>query len=261
MASDPLADWPGRRALTDAAGRTALVYSEDERAGRRCADGAWRPPSASAASAAEVVVRQLAGWTLSSSDSELVDELRRRGAAPVRHAHSMSHGLAELPHPPVVGFTVAPLTPGDLVRRASEVADVAWRAYPAELGDHDWPDTAAAAAGMRAVSRGEVLGPMTDASRIALADGGRALGACLVVDRGGPPPHGGPWVLDVFRDPQATQRGIGAALIASSLRALAAGSAPALGLAVTHSNARALRLYRRLGFVEVEESWTLDLAG
>ena len=261
MASDPLADWPGRRALTDAAGRTALVYSEDERAGRRWADGAWRPPSASAASAAGVVARQLPGWMLSSSDAELVDELRQRGAATVRHAHSMSHGLADLPDPPVVGFTVAPLTPGDLVRRASEVADVAWRAYPAELGDHDWPDVSTAAAGMRSVSAGEVLGPMTDASRIALDDAGRVLGACLVVDRGGPPPHGGPWVLDVFRDPRATQRGIGAALLASSLGALAAGAAPALGLVVTHSNERALRLYRRLGFVEVAESWTLDLPG
>ncbi len=206
-------------------------------------------------------MRQLPGWALSSNDQELVGELRRRGGVVVRRAHSMSHDLTVIPEPPVDGFTVAPLTPSALRARASEVGDVAWRAYPAELGDHDWPDPAAAADGMRAVSSGDVLGRLTDASRIALDDGGGVLGACLVVDRGGPPPHGGQWVLDVFRDPLAPQRGIGAALIAAALRSLAAGSAPALGLAVTHANQRALRLYQRLGFTEIEQSWTLHLPG
>jgi ribosomal protein S18 acetylase RimI-like enzyme len=251
----------GRCTVNDAAGRPALVFSEDERSGRPWADGAWRPPTASAATCADVVVRRLPGWALSSSDRELVEELRRRGGVLVRHAHSMSHDLTVLPEPPVEGFAVTPLTPPLLAARAAEVGDVAWRSYPAELGDHDWADVAAAAGGMRAVSAGDVLGPMSDASRIALDGSGGVLGACLVVDRGGPPPHGGHWVLDVFRDPRAPQRGIGAALIAAALRSLAAGSAPALGLAVTHANERALRLYRRLGFTDIEQSWTLHLPG
>jgi ribosomal protein S18 acetylase RimI-like enzyme len=95
-------------------------------------------------------------------------------------------------------------------------------------------------------------------SRIALV-GRRIAGACLVVDRPGDPPHAGPWVIDIFRDPGCPVRGIGAALLDAVLRAAAEAGLPAVSLAVSHDNAVARRLYRRLGFAEVEESWTLAL--
>ena len=108
------------------------------------------------------------------------------------------------------------------------------------------------------MGRGEILGPMIPESRIALADGA-IVGACLVVDRPGIPPHGGPWVVDIFRDPDSRAQGIGTALLTSVLAAGREAGLPGLSLVVTHDNERAHRLYRHLGFVDVQESWTLTL--
>jgi hypothetical protein len=112
---------------------------------------------------------------------------------------------------------------------------------------------------MRKAAAGEVLGPLLAASTVALGPGDAVLGACLVVDREGPIPDGGPWILDVFRDPTIPLAGVGFNLIGGSMHALADVGAPALGLVVTHANAHARQVYARLGFTSVSESWTVTL--
>jgi ribosomal protein S18 acetylase RimI-like enzyme len=81
-----------------------------------------------------------------------------------------------------------------------------------------------------------------------------------LVDRPGEAPEGGPWVIDIFRDPNSSVTGIGRALLIAVLTAARADQLPAISLAVSHGNTRAHRLYADLGFAVAEESWTLALA-
>jgi ribosomal protein S18 acetylase RimI-like enzyme len=111
-------------------------------------------------------------------------------------------------------------------------------------------------AALHRVAAGEVLGPLLDVSTVASLEGA-VVGACLVVEREGAPPDGGPWVLDIFRNPACTVRGIGAALLVASLQLARRQQLPGLSLAVSHANATARRLYARLGFVEVSAGRTL----
>jgi ribosomal protein S18 acetylase RimI-like enzyme len=259
-ADDPLAEWPNREVLADARGHRMLVYSRFERTnGQPWADGVWLPPEVDLAAAADLAVGSWAGWACSTSDPGLVRSLLARRATELRHAHQMTHGLADLPDLKIEGFSVAPLDAAALVARSYEIGSAAWHAYPPGHPDHDWADIAAAERSMRKTAAGEVLGPLLTASTVALGPDGAVLGACLVVEREGPIPDGGPWILDVFRDPAAAFGRVGSALIVGALRALADVDAPALGLVVTHANAQARQVYDRLGFRSVSESWTVLL--
>jgi hypothetical protein len=257
-ADDPLAEWPNREVLADERGHRVLVYSRYERMnGQPWADGVWLPPDVDPDAAADLMVGSWAGWACSSSEPALVRSLLARGASELRHAHQMSHPLRDLPQLAPEGFTVGPLDAETLAGRSYEIGSAAWHAYPPGHPDHDWVDIAAAERSMRKAAAGEVLGPLLAASTVALGPDQTVLGACLVVDRDGPVPDGGPWILDVFRDPTIALHGVGFVLIGSSLHALAHIGAPALGLVVTHANARARSVYARLGFVPVSESWTV----
>jgi GNAT superfamily N-acetyltransferase len=259
-AADPLADWPHREVLADASGHRMLVYSRYERTdGQSWADGVWLPPDVDLDAAADLAVRSWAGWACSSGDPELVRSLLARGAIELRHAHQMTHPLIDLHALVPDGFSVGQLDAESLVARSHEIGSAAWHAYPPGHPDHDWADIAAASRSMRRTAAGEVLGPLLTASTVALGADGAVLGACLVVDREGPIPGGGPWILDVFRDPATPFRGVGSALIGGALQALAEVGAPALGLVVTHANAQARQVYERLGFLPVSESWTVAL--
>ena len=258
--SDPLAHWPERTPLLDADGATVLVYSagDTERDGRPWVDGAWRPPDVDAEHCADVVLSELAGAALSTNDADLVDALRRRGAHELRHAHSMTLDLTGEPIVAQVpdGVSVTSLTADEVAELAADVGAVARRAH-ADDGE-GWPSDAEAARAMRRTAAGEVLGPLLDSSVLARrAD--RVVGACLIVDRAGDPPYGGPWVLDVFRDPADPARGIGAAMLAHAARSLRSAGLGALSLVVTHDNAGARAVYERLGFDDLGESWTLAI--
>jgi GNAT superfamily N-acetyltransferase len=133
-------------------------------------------------------------------------------------------------------------------------------AYPRSHPDHEHADASAAARELRAFAAGEVLGPYLEISSAA-RHGGRMVGACIVVDRDGEPPDAGPWIVEVFRDPALRVKGLGAALIARSLAAARSTGLPSVGLAVTHANTTAREVYRKLGFVETAEAWTLALPG
>ena len=201
------------------------------------------------------------GWRFSTSDRSLAEAILAAGATERRHAHTMSRALTEpLPATSAVdrAMRIEPLTPAQVDRHALALGAINIRAYPADHPDAFDGDEAAAVSQLRAIARGEMLGLLLAESRIALADS-RIVGACLVVDRPGEPPHAGPWVIDIFRDPDGSVRGIGTALLSRVLRAGAEAGLPAVSLAVSHDNAPARGLYSKLGFVEVEESWTLAL--
>ena len=246
-------------------GRLLLVFtsSSDTRDGRPWADGVWRPSGVSVADVVEAIADAFSGWAFSTADADLVAALTDAGATRLRHAHVMSHSLASLP---VVaptaglarGLAVGPLDAAQVARNADRLGALRFAAYPAGHPDHSDNDVAEAVAGMRAAARGEVLGPVMEVSRVALYVG-QIVGACLVVDRAGVPPDGGPWILDVFRDPDITVPGVGRSLLAAVLSAAGRAGLPGVSLAVSHDNTRALGLYGALGFADAGESWTLAL--
>lgn len=259
LADDPLAEWPDRTPLYGDDGRLLLVFtmSEVTRDGGAWADGAWRPAAAPVAAAGKAVLHAMSGFALSTSDTQLTARLESAGATVIRHAHAMSHALNTLPavrH--AADLAVEPLSARQLKRHAERIAALNLAAYPPGHPDHAHDTQESAIRGMLKVARGEVLGPYLRQSRVALASD-EILGVCLVVEREGAPPEGGPWIVDVFRDPAATVRGIGGALIAASLHASASAGLAGLSLAVSHANTRARTLYAKLGFVDASESWTL----
>jgi ribosomal protein S18 acetylase RimI-like enzyme len=75
-------------------------------------------------------------------------------------------------------------------------------------------------------------------------EAGNLVAAALVV-RG---PHG-PLIADVMVDPGRRGRGLGRAVLSAAVRALRARKESVIALNVTEGNARAIRLYERLGFV------------
>ena len=127
----------------------------------------------------------------------------------------------------------------------------------------------------------EAVRPLPDAAQHLAATSGAAARLFALTDREppvrdpaepAPPPEGetlrlegarlryadgGPWVLDVFRDPAARLGGIGRALLVHTLLAARDSGLPALSLVVSHANTPARRLYDALGFVVTSESRTL----
>jgi len=271
---DPYADLGDRTTLGDDVHDVLLVFSrtqsaEDETAWAdgAWADSAWVPNQDLVGPAAEVALHALAGWLLSTADPVLTAALLSGGATIRRHAHTMTHGLKSLPvardaNPGATGHAagllVEPLTAAQAERHAARLGAVHLRAYPPGHPDALNRDAAAAAAHVRSIARGEPLGRLLAASRVALA-AHTLVGACLVVERAGIPPYGGPWIIDLFRDPHCPASGVGWALLESSLVAARDARLAGLSLAVSHANERARRLYLRSGFAEVEESWTLAL--
>jgi len=260
--SDPYAHFPARTPLYDG-GRLALIFTLEEmlRSGRPWADVAWRPPDVLPDVAADVALSALGGYAFSTTDPALVEALAARGATELRHAHTMTHGLGSVPDVATPhGADIAALTSEALDADADALAVLHVAAYDEGHPDREFDDAVSAARELRGFARGEILGPLLDVSTVARLDG-RAAGACIVVDREGEPPDGGPWIVDVFRDPSMSVKGLGAALIVGVLAACRDRGMPGVGLAVTHANTTAFGLYRRLGFVDNAEAWTLAIPG
>jgi GNAT superfamily N-acetyltransferase len=259
MTSDPLAHWPDRETLTSTDGTTVLWFTRaaGDREGLPWVDGAVRPEGVDLADCADAVLREFGGWAVSTEDVDLARALEGRHARVMRAALSMSLPLVE--ESPLRGvpdrISLGTLTADGLAERADEIGAVAFRAHG---GDEGWADASAAVASMRKAAAGEALGPLLDSSVIATRDD-TVVGACLITDRPGEPPSGGPWVLDVFRDPDEPATGIGGAMLTHAARSLRSIGLAAMSLAVTSDNQRAIGLYRSLGFVEHGQSWTLAL--
>jgi GNAT superfamily N-acetyltransferase len=261
--SDPYRDWSDRRAIRDTDGRVLLVYSRTEstRSGRPWADGAWRPDGVAAEDAARAALQELPGWAVSTSDRELISAFGTVDGmtAILRHAHAMSHDLKDITDVPTTdGLRIEPLNAAQLDRHAARLGAVNFAAYPPGHPDHANATVEEAETVMRTIGRGDVLGPFLSQSHVALHKG-EIVGACLVVNRDGEAPEGGPWVVEIFRDPDVNVRGIGRSLLTAVLRAAKKSGLPSVSLVVSHSNTRAFELYASLGFVDASQSWTLGL--
>jgi ribosomal protein S18 acetylase RimI-like enzyme len=170
----------------------------------------------------------------------------------------MTHDLHQVAEPDPVDVAIHPLTPAQVARHARRLGEINAAAYPPGHPDHHNDTLDAALAEMGAISRGEALGPMLPASRVA-THAGAIVGAVFIVDRPGSAPEGGPWVLDVFRDPGSPLRGVGRALLLAALHSAKRSALPSMTLVVSHGNEGARRLYASVGFVDRDESWTLAL--
>jgi hypothetical protein len=260
---DPLAHWPDRTPLYDEDGRLVLVGTPtaDANSGRTWVDGVWRPDDVPVSVAVERITDAFPGCALSTSDASLVEGLLDVGAEKLRHAHSLSHDLSDLPEDPVrEDLRVETVDAAGLHALAGDVGPVLLAAYPPDHPDHRHDTIEDTVIAVHRVADGEVLGPLLDSTTIAW-NTATLVGACLIVEREGTPPDGGPWVLDVFRDPASLVSGVGSTMLVGALRAVGTAGLPGLSLVVSHENTRAHRLYRRLGFVDVSESWTLVVRG
>jgi GNAT superfamily N-acetyltransferase len=164
-----------------------------------------------------------------------------------RHARLMTHDLRDVPaevDPRVVALdaTQEELIPSHQAAYRPDHPD-----YQASR-DH---------ASIGKLLRGQLVGPLLPASRMAVVDG-RIAGAVILNDFPGEPPYAGPWVSEVFRDPAVP--GIGRQLLRGALVAAAADRLPALGLAVTGGNP-AIGLYEDEGFRTVREDISVTLPG
>jgi ribosomal protein S18 acetylase RimI-like enzyme len=186
----------------------------------------------------DACLRERAGWIV-VAPPDLGRLLIGAGAKPRRHARTMTHDLR----------AVRPSTDPRVVAYAggAEELDHAHRA--AYRPDH--PDYAQAMEpdSLGPLMRGEVIGPVLGASRIAVDDG-LVVGAAVVCEPPGDPPDGGPWLAELFRHPG--HPGLGRELLRATLTSAAEDGLPALGLAVTVGNP-ALGLYCDEGFRLVRE--------
>ncbi len=135
-------------------------------------------------------------------------------------------------------------------------------AYGPGHPDHRATLEAQEAGVLEATLAGELFGPVyPDASTLVLDEEGR-IAACLVAARWegiGDEWPGGPWVIDVFKVPEAP-RGLGRSLLERAVAVCALDGHSAIGLSVNGANP-ARRHYERLGFRDAFSRVTLTLPG
>jgi GNAT superfamily N-acetyltransferase len=227
---------PGWLTLTDARGVRIGRFARTERDGRPMADLFER--AAAPAAAVPAILAQLPGWRI-AADEALGEALIAAGARPVRHAHVYTHDLQAIPGPgegePLGDHTIDELVP----------------VFAAAFGPGHPDGPRDPRASLHHITDGELL----DASGVIVRDG-RVVAGILVGRFAGEPPFGGPWVMELFRDP--AHPGTGRALLERALHEVKAAGLPALGLAVTDGNPAA-GLYEAVGFRRAISAWSVDL--
>jgi len=116
---------------------------------------------------------------------------------PLRHAHLMSHDLAERPawsDPPGYRLT-------DVDRPAADLLDAYRAAFPPDHVDHRDEPPERAPADLEGYISGRTFGPLLAGSGLAMAPDGTVAGAILLGTLPGDPPVNGPWVIELFRHP------------------------------------------------------------
>jgi hypothetical protein len=227
---------PGWLTLTDDRGALVGRFLRGERDGRPLAD-LFEHVTAPAA-AVPAILAELRGWRV-AGDAALGAALVAAGARPVRHAHVYTHDLKAIPSPgegePLGDRTIDELVP----------------VFAAAFG----PGHPDGVRDPRASLLQATDGGLLDASGVIVRDG-RVVAAILVGRFEGEPPFGGPWVMELFRDP--AYPGTGRAVLERALHRSAEAGEPALGLAVSDGN-RAAGLYEAVGFRRVLSSRSVDL--
>jgi GNAT superfamily N-acetyltransferase len=212
-------------------------YDRDERDGHLYADLLDREPGVTVERAARAVLANLRGMRI-TADEELGPALVAAGGTLTRHAHLMSHDLAERPtwrDPPGYRLT-------DVDHPAADLVDAYRAAFPPGHVDHRDEPPERSLAELESHLSGRQFGPLLAGSGLAIAPDDTVAGAILLGVLPGEPPLNGPWLIEVFRHPG--HRGVGRALVE---RALALADVPMLGLMVTEGNP-ARGLYEDLGF-------------
>lgn len=231
-----------------------LSYVEGTREGRPYADLA----EVLGPGAVEAVLREMPGWVV-SGDEALGRRLLSAGGRRLKHAHVHSRDLRKDPAPPRWAETGY----GVLACEAVPAAEVfpAWRAaYPPGHPDRNLAgDDAALGLDLAPMLRGESYGTLLPCGGLMLLDD-RVVAGVLVGALDGEPPYGGPWILDVFRDPEPRFAGLGAVMLRRALALATLHGLTALGLAVSDGNP-ARRVYDRLGFRAAFSSITVIVPG
>jgi ribosomal protein S18 acetylase RimI-like enzyme len=230
---------------------SSVSFVEGRRDGRPWADLVELAPGRTVDEAVAELLAERAGWAI-SADETLGRALIAAGAQPLRHAHVQSRDLVADPPPPTWSEP-----PGVRLTGVDRPAAALVAAYDAAYrpGHPDYDRYGAS--GLTRLLAGE-HGLELESSGLAVDDTGAVVGACLIGGTDLPPPFGGPWVLELFRDPRYP--GVGRALLERSLARLAAAGRASLGLAVTDGNP-ARELYRRLGLADVSTSLTVVIPG
>jgi GNAT superfamily N-acetyltransferase len=245
---------PIPQTLSDRAGRPVLSYVEGTRAGRPYADLA----RVLAPGADEMILRRLPGWVV-SGDEDLGRRLLAAGARRLRHAHTYSRDLRADPAPACWAETGYGVVACDAVPPAEVFP--AWRAAygPGHPDHHETADAELLAGELVPLLAGRTHGPLLPCGGLMLRQD-RVVAGVTVGTLGGEQPFGGPWVLDVFRDPAPRFAGLGGVMLRRTLALATLHGLPSLGLAVTEGNP-ARRLYERLGFRHTASSITVIVPG
>jgi len=233
--------------LTDDEGLVGR-YGEYEHRGKRYLDPFDRERGVEAARAARALLGQPPGTRI-AADEAVGRALIAGGGRLVRHAHQMTHDLAERPSwstPPGYRLT-------DVDRPAADLLDAYRGAYPPAHVDHRDEPAGKSLADLESYASGEEFGPLLRGSGLAVAADGTVGGAILLGTLPEDDALSGPWVIEVFRHP--AHRGVGRALMK---RALALADVPELGLMVSEGNP-ARGLYEALGFRLVESRLVVQL--
>lgn len=197
-----------------------------------------------------VVVRavrsQLGGFWFSSADDGLTDALIADGAFVVRHSHVMTCDVTRKQRSRAADqVRIVPIRAS-----SNELAELNVRAYRPDHVDFETNDAAEAQRDIDAMLEGTLIGPFMESASAMVTDAGRPV-AVLIVNR--MPGHAtatGPWVTELFRDPDPSYRGFGTALLDRAIRTLRSEGETSLSLAVTDGNP-AREVYLRSGFVPV----------
>jgi GNAT superfamily N-acetyltransferase len=194
------------------------------------------------------------GETVDVQEGPFAAALAEAGATVGRR--SLLMGL--VPLPAAIGLGRFTGRTAALRTEPARYAGALLRAFPPEHPDYD-PDIADLRGAERAMTSyfdGSVIGPFVDGASAEAVDGeGRVVGG-LVLNRMPEHDHspGGPWVTEVFVEPDAQGTGVGRALFARSVAELRAAGEGSLRLAVQIDNP-AQHLYRSLGF-ETTAAWS-----
>ena len=180
-------------------------------------------------------------------DESAADALIAAGGVLARHAHQMR---LPLPLPPFEHPEFRPFNPdGTPPVPWTDALTAFIAAYPPEHPDHLTGDGSLIDSYLVPYTSGAKLGPLIcHASAIAVHDD-YAYAGVLIVDR----PGEGPWVCDIWRDPDPAYAGTGSDLLRWSASRL--DGFAELGLVVTAGNTRAQRAYERVGFTVESTAW------
>lgn len=234
MASEPLTE----QLFVDGAPVLSFVMFDQ---GHPTADNAR--PMAEPAVVAEAVRTHLPGFWFSSPDDGVTNALIASGATVVRHSHVMTCDVTRVQH----SHEDSPIRVAPIRASSTELAELNVRAYPPGHVDFETSDIAEARRDLDAMLSGTLIGPFLDSVSGMATDGDRPV-AVLIANR--MPDHGiggGPWVTELFRDPNPAYRGFGTSLLSRAIRTLRGEGETSLSLAVTDGNP-AIAVYRRFGF-------------